>query len=138
MYLLGYRDNKITHYKHIMPLKTLRSLWESLVELPEAKNKSLEIDPNANDKQLYDPLNTFHHVLYVLLDNTIKYGQAGPIQANASIEDDYWKLTLINRGQFSDSVIQRDFRIFDLSSCEDLGQKSLRVHIAWLSLIFSS
>lgn len=130
MYLLGYGDRKLsTPYNHAMPLNILRNLWESLSELSEAKGKSLEIDLSAANAQLKDPWNAFYHVLYVLLDNAIKYGQAGPIQINTSIDSDHWKLILINRGQFSDSVIRRDFRSFDLSSREDLGQKSLRVHI---------
>jgi hypothetical protein len=99
--------------------------------LSEAGGKSLEIVPDAQEmpahQSLHDPRHSLPHVLRVLLHNAVNHGETGPIQANAVIAGGYWVLTLTNRGRFSDSVLRREFH--DISSREDLGQKSFRVHI---------
>lgn len=130
MYLLGYKyQNSRTSYKDVMPITILKKIWETLCELPEAKDKYLEIDSDSVDVPLKDTMNCFEHILSVLTNNAVKYGQAGPIHIKTSLEGHYWKLILINRGRFSDSTINRNFIKLNLSSREDLGQKSLTVHI---------
>lgn len=102
-----------------------------LAKLPEAEDKPFEIAPDAVEapvgQVLRDPKHYLPHILHILLHNAVAHGQPGPISASADIAGSYWVLTLINPGQFSHSLLQGEFR--DLSSREDLGQRSGSVHI---------
>ncbi|MBK8762665.1 MAG: GAF domain-containing sensor histidine kinase [Sulfuritalea sp.] len=127
--MLGYPDKRSEprRYERDNPLDLLKTLWTELGQLPEATGKSVDSAGGKLPWAINDPNNALPHVLRVLLENALRYGEPGVIQATQSSETGHWHLCLCNPGQFSEDILKGQFT--GLSDREDLAQDSLRAHI---------
>ncbi len=131
--MLGYKDQRpeLRQYDRTRPLDLFHGLWQELQCLPEADGKTLGASGVALHRPLHDPDNALPHVLRVLLENALRYGKPGVIQATPEAASDHWHLCLCNPGQFSEDILRGQFT--GLSDREDLAQDSLRAHIGLAS-----
>lgn len=137
MALLGYKDLRLgrRNYDKQHPMALLKEIWNELSGLYEVQEKEL-LDigtlPPLPDS-LYDPDNALPHVLRVLLDNALRYGDPGKVEPHPSVNarTAQWRLCICNHGKFSKDILDGNFH--DLSSREDLAQDSLRAHIGLAS-----
>lgn len=133
LFMLGYPDKRTEprRYERTHPIALLHKLWPELATLPEAANKTLEASGGCLSQPLHDPNNVLPHVVRVLLENAMRYGKPGLIQASQSGDATHWRLCLCNPGQFSEDILKGRFK--GLVDREDLAQDSLRAHIGLAS-----